>query len=117
MKQFIIFAFFLVAFAANVQGQTSTNGQFTFAEQGAYNPLDHAQQTGTTTILGTEYPVYQTDKGKTFVHLRGKYFVYTDLQVKGTLPDGTEVYTSPSGTPFVWAMGKNGVYAKYGKAN
>lgn len=117
MKRIIIFIFFLVAFAAVGQSQTSTNGQFTFAEQGAYNPLDHAQQTGTVSIFGTDYPVYQTDKGKTFVHLRGKYFVYTDLQVKGTLPDGTEVFTSPSGTPFVWAMGKNGVYAKYGKAN
>lgn len=116
MKNFLIFVLFLVCMI-NVQAQTSTNGNFTFTEQGAYNPLDGSTEVGTIDVFGTPLKVYETSKGKRFAHVRGKYFVWSDFEQKGQLPDGTPIYTSPSGTPFIWAMGRNGVYAKYGKAN
>lgn len=115
MKNVILFAILFFAFATALSAQTSTNGGFEFAEQGAYNPTVGATQGEPLTVFGQVLPTYVTSKGKRVAHVRGNYYVYSSFEVADTLPDGTEVYLSPSGTPFIWAQGKNGIYAKYGK--
>lgn len=109
----LFFAFF--AFATALSAQTSTNGQFDFAPQGAYDPTVGATEGQPLTVFGQTLPTYITAKGKRVAHVRGNYYVYSDFVAVDKLPDGTEIFLSPSGTPFIWAQGKNGIYAKYGK--
>ena len=116
MKFSIFFAILFFAFVVTgLSAQTSANGSFEFAEQGAYNPTVGATQGESLTVFGQTLPTYVTSKGKRVAHVRGNYYVYSDFVAVDQLPDGTEVYLSPSGTPFIWANGKNGIYAKYGK--
>jgi hypothetical protein len=115
MKNVIFFSILFLAFANGLSAQTSNNGQFEFVEQGAYNPTVGATQGEPLTVFGQTLPTYVTSKGKRVAHVRGNYYVYSDFVAVDQLPDGTNVYLSPSGTPFIWAQGKNGIYAKYGK--
>jgi hypothetical protein len=115
MKFSILFSILFLALASGLSAQTSANGSFEFAEQGAYNPTVGATQGEPLTVFGQTLPTYITAKGKRVAHVRGNYYVYSDFVAVDKLPDGTNIYLSPSGTPFIWAQGKNGAYAKYGK--
>lgn len=115
MKFQILFSLFFAFSVIGLSAQTSTGGAFEFSEQGTYDPKVGATQGEPLTVFGQTLPTYITSKGKRVAHVRGNYYVYSDFVAIDQLPDGTEVYLSPSGTPFIWAQGAKGVYAKYGK--
>jgi hypothetical protein len=106
----------LVSFAATAQQESAS---FTFAQTSQQGDVPSwLTDTGQTlTVLGSEYPVFKNAKCGYAVRLRGKYFVYVqDLNGSGeTLPDGTPIYTTCKGTPYIFVMGASGPYAKYGQ--
>lgn len=105
---------FIVTICLLLAGTFASAQSFDFGTTEAYNPLDGATEVSTLDVLGTTYKVYRATNGKTFINLRGRYFVWSDFKSIGT-HDGQPVYQSPSGTPFIFAQGSKGPYAKYGK--
>jgi hypothetical protein len=117
MKNVIFFSILFFAFANGLGAQTSTGGGFEFTQSAAYNAMDGATDTGeTVTAYGQTFKIYETPKGKRFAQIRAKYLVWSSFKVVDTLPNGEPIYLSPSGTPFKFSQGKNGVWAQYGKA-